>query len=85
MNTTFRTTGLDMARRGAAVLLAAALVALAADVYSQPGTRQSASDIDKDAAVEAHQPRIAALYQSNVTSSVVNTFNPNRVPFIEKE
>lgn len=85
MNSTFRTSGLDMARRGAAALLAIALVALAADVYSQPGTRQSPIDIDRDAAVEAHQPRITAFYQSNVTSSVVNIFNPNWVPLIERE
>jgi hypothetical protein len=45
MTTTARITFLDRLRRGAAVLLAVSMFALAADVYAQSGARPIPIDI----------------------------------------
>jgi hypothetical protein len=49
MTTTVRITILDRLRRGAAVLLAVSMFALAADVYAQRGARPISTDIGSTA------------------------------------
>ena len=70
-------------RRSGAILVIA--MALAAGAFAE-GTRQSPININKRDVVEAHHgPKITATYLSNATLTVVNTFNPNRTPLVEKE
>jgi len=70
-------------RRSGAILAIA--MALAGGAYAE-GVRQSPINIDKKDVVETHyQPHITATYQSNATLSVVNTYNPNRTPLVNKE
>jgi carbonic anhydrase len=69
-------------RSGAILAIAMALAAGA----SAEGTRQSPINIDKRDVAEAyHRPKITATYLSHATLTVVNTFNPNRTPLVDKE
>jgi carbonic anhydrase len=71
-------------RTGTAFAIAMAL-ALATSAHAE-GVRQSPINIDKkDVVVTNHAPRITATYQSDATLTVVNTYNPNRVPLVDKE
>ena len=84
MSIKFSTVGHGMARRHSKAILAIAM-AVAAGAHAE-GVRQSPINIDKKDVVEAyHGPRITATYQSNATLTVVNTYNPNRVPLVNKE
>jgi carbonic anhydrase len=74
------------AAAGARACVALALAsALAAGAFAAEGERQSPIDIDKRAVVSARGPTITPFYQPSVTLSVVHTYNPNRVPLIDKE
>jgi carbonic anhydrase len=84
MNPVLRTIEFDRLLHRAGLALALSM-ALTVGAYGEPGGRQSPINIDKRAVVEARQPRITTFYQRDVTLSVVNTFDPNRVPFVEKE
>lgn len=84
MNIKFCNTGHGTTRRRSSAIFVIAM-ALAAGAYAE-GARQSPINIDKKDVVEKHhQPHITAVYQSNATLSVVNTYNPNRVPLVDKE
>lgn len=65
-------------------LIFAITMVLAAGAYAE-GTRQSPINIDKKSVVKVDGPSITGTYQTNATLSVVNTYNPNRVPHVEKE
>jgi carbonic anhydrase len=63
----------------------AVAMALATGAYAE-GVRQSPINIEKKDVVNVHHaPRITAVYQSNATLNVVNTYNPHRVPHLDKE
>lgn len=83
MKMDFRTTKLAMLRRRPGVIFAIAMT-LSSGTYAE-GVRQSPINIDRKAVVEAALPSITATYLTNATLSVVNTFNPNRIPFVDKE
>lgn len=84
MNFKFCTTGHGTTRRRSSAIFVIAMT-LAVGAYAE-GARQSPINIDKKDVVETHhRPQITAVYQSNATLSVVNTYNPNRVPLVDKE
>lgn len=84
MTTKFRTIYSPRSHLGAGALLAIAAT-LALGAHAEVGDRQSPINIDKRAVVKAELPGIVTTYQSNATLSVVNTYNPNRVPLVDKE
>ena len=58
--------------------------AISACAYAT-GDRQSPINIDTRATKSAYLPVITPTYATSATLSVVNTFDPNRVPLVEKE
>ena len=53
--------------------------------YAATGDRQSPVNIDTRYTKSAKLPVITPTYASNVTINVVNTYDPNRIPLVEKE
>jgi carbonic anhydrase len=71
---------------GLSGLVLAIAAAFASSAYAaSAGVRQSPINIDKRTVVATSGPAITPFYQRNVTLSVVNTYDHQRVPYIDKE
>jgi len=68
----------------AGVLFAVA-IALSANIQAATGDRQSPVNIDTRYTKSTTLPVIKPTYATNATITVVNTYDPNRVPLVEKE
>jgi len=65
--------------------LFAVAMGVSASCFAAAGDRQSPVNIDTRYTKSAHLPIITPTYATNATISVVNTYDPNRVPLVEKE